>query len=244
MSQNNGGGLKDTVVTVLYAGLIAISIRAFAYEPFSIPSGSMIPTLLVGDYLFVSKMSYGYSKYSLPFSLPVIEDRMLFTEPKRGDVFVFRLPTDTTKDYIKRLIGLPGDSIQVVDGILHINGTAVQREHVDDYLIDNGFGNVRRIPRYMETLPNGVRHPILEAYGDDGSADNTPVFNVPEGHYFAMGDNRDSSKDSRFSDVGFIPRMNLIGRAEFLWISIDGNGWEFWKWPVTARFSRFFSSID
>lgn len=239
------GGFKETVVTILYAGLIALAIRSFAYEPFSIPSGSMMPTLLVGDYLFVSKLSYGYSRFSLPLSLPLIPDRILFTEPERGDVVVFRLPTNTDKDYIKRIVGLPGDKIQVVQGILHINGNPVKRERVDDFLIDNGFGNVRRVPRYIETLPNGVQHFINESEGDNGPSDNTPVYIVPEGHYFGMGDNRDNSSDSRFLNrVGYIPRQNLIGKAVVKFFSVDGEGWKIWQWPTTARLSRFFDGIE
>jgi signal peptidase I len=242
---DQGGSLKETIITIVYAGLIALGIRAFAYEPFSIPSGSMIPTLLVGDYLFVSKLSYGYSRYSLPLGVPLIPDRILFSEPERGDVAVFRLPTNTDKDYIKRLVGLPGDKIQVKQGILHINGTAVKRKRVDDYLIDNGFGNVRRVTRYIETLPGGREHFINEEQGDDGPSDNTPVYTVPEGHYFAMGDNRDNSSDSRFlSRVGYIPRKNLVGRAEVKFFSVDGAGWKFWQWPSTARFERFFDGIE
>jgi len=239
------GGIKETLVTVLYAGLIALGIRAFAYEPFSIPSGSMKPTLLVGDYLFVSKFSYGYSRFSLPLSLPLFSGRIMFTEPKRGDVVVFRLPIDTDKDYIKRFVGLPGDTIQVKQGILHINGKAVKRERVDDFLIDNGFGSVRRVPRYIETLPNGVKHFINEEQGDNGSSDNTRVYKVPAGHYFAMGDNRDNSSDSRFLDrVGYVPRENIVGRAEVKFFSVDGDGWKFWQWPTTARFERFFDGIE
>ena len=239
------GGIKETVVTILYAGLIALAIRSFAYEPFSIPSGSMMPTLLVGDYLFVSKLSYGYSRYSLPLSLPLIPDRIFFTEPERGDVAVFRLPTNTEKDYIKRIVGLPGDQIQVIRGILHINGEPVKRERVDDYLIDNGFGNVRRVPRYLETLPNGVQHYINESEGDNGPSDNTPVYTVPEGHYFGMGDNRDNSSDSRFLNrVGYIPRQNLVGKAVVKFFSVEGEGWKFWQWPSTARFGRFFDGIE
>lgn len=241
----HGGGFKETVVTVLYAGLIALGIRSFAYEPFSIPSGSMIPTLLIGDYLFVSKLSYGYSRYSLPFGIPLIPDRIFFSEPERGDVAVFRLPTDTKVDYIKRIVGLPGDTIQVKQGILHINGVAVKRERVDDYLIDNGFGSKRRVARYIETLPNGRKHYINEAFGDTGPADNTQIYTVPPGHYFAMGDNRDNSSDSRYLErVGYIPRQNLVGRAVVKFISVDGDAWKLWQWPGSARFERFFDGIE
>jgi len=248
MSQNSNGGFKETVVTVVYAVIIALGIRTFAYEPFNIPSGSMIPTLLVGDYLFVSKLSYGYSRYSLPWSLPLIPDRVFFSEPERGDVAVFRLPTDPSVDYIKRLVGLPGDKVQVIKGVLHINDKAVVRKQADDYVTTDSLGNVRRTPRYLETLPGGRSHYILESMGDDGGADNTGVYTVPAGHYFAMGDNRDNSQDSRFQNaVGFIPKENLVGRANFLFFSIDGAGWnalEFWKWPSKIRFSRLFSGIE
>ncbi|HER27611.1 MAG TPA: signal peptidase I [Rhodospirillales bacterium] len=248
MSSNSGGGFKETVSTVIYAVIIALGIRTFAYEPFNIPSGSMIPTLLVGDYLFVSKLSFGYSRYSLPWSLPLITDRIFFSEPERGDVVVFRLPTNTKVDYIKRLVGLPGDTIQVIQGVLQINGKAVVREKTDDYLSTDSLGNVRRTTRYLETLPGGRTHYILESMGDYGSADNTDVYTVPAGHYFAMGDNRDNSQDSRYLDVvGFIPRENLIGRANFLFFSIDGVGWngfEFWKWPGKIRFGRLLNGIE
>ncbi len=245
MSHRAKGSFKETVQTVIFAILIALGVRAFAYEPFNIPSGSMIPTLLVGDYLFVSKFSYGYSSYSLPLSLPVISDRVMFTEPKRGDVAVFKLPIDTSTDYIKRIIGLPGDRIQVKNGVLHINGEAVKRERVEDYIVVDSHGSITRIPRFIETLPNGRQHYILESAGDMGSLDNTPEYTVPEGHYFGMGDNRDNSQDSRVMySVGFIPRKNLIGRAEFMFFSVDGTVWEFWKWAKTVRFSRIFDGIE
>ena len=239
------GNIKDSILTIVYAGLIALGIRSFAYEPFSIPSGSMIPTLLVGDYLFVSKFSYGYSRFSLPLSLPLFNGRIMFSEPERGDVAVFRLPTDTDKDYIKRIVGLPGDTIQIIEGILHINGVAVKRERREDYLLDNGFGSLRRISRYLETLPNGHKYFINEEQGDESVSDNTVIYEVPAGHYFAMGDNRDNSSDSRFlNQVGFIPRENLIGRAVVKFFSVEGAGWKFWNWPSKARFSRFFDSIE
>lgn len=244
MKKEQTSGLKETLKTVLYAVLIAIFIRTIAFEPFRIPSGSMIPTLLVGDYLFVSKFSYGYSKHSLPFSLPLIPGRVWFTEPERGDVVVFKLPTDNSTDYIKRVIGLPGDRIQVIDGILRINGEPVKREATSDFVDYQIGGGLRRIARYVETLPNGKQHFIIEQYGDHGPADNTDVYTVPEGHYFAMGDNRDSSLDSRFPDVGFVPRENLVGRAEMLFFSIDGAPWKLWTWPSAVRFGRIFDSIE
>ena len=241
MERKKSSGLRETVTTVVYAVLIALVVRTAAYEPFNIPSGSMIPTLLVGDYLFVSKFSYGYSRYSLPFSLPLIPGRIFFSEVERGDVAVFKLPTDNKTDYIKRIVGLPGDRIQVVNGILHINGQAVKRERVDDFIVRDVIGNTRRIPRFMETLPNGLSYAILEENGDHGPSDNTEVRTVPAGHYFAMGDNRDNSLDSRF--IGFVPVENLVGRAEFLFFSVDGDVWKLWKWAQSVRFDRMFEDI-
>ncbi len=229
------GGFWDNVRTIVYAVLIALFVRTFAYEPFNIPSGSMLPTLLVGDYLFVSKFSYGYSRHSLPLSLPLIPGRVLVTEPERGDVAVFKLPTDGKTDYIKRIVGLPGDEIQMRGGRLYINGTLVERTRVED--VDGDI-------RYIETLPGGRQHYIIESSGDHGQFDNTRLFKVPPRHYFAMGDNRDNSLDSRAS-VGFIPLENLIGRAEFLFFSVDGSAsiWEVWKWPWAIRWNRIFNAV-
>ena len=236
------GGIWDTAKTVVIAVVLAMLVRTFAYEPFNIPSGSMIPTLLVGDYLFVSKMSYGYSRHSLPFSLPLIPDRVFFTEPERGDVVVFKLPTDNSTDYIKRIVGLPGDKIQVKDGILHINGKAVQRERAGEFVLHDGWtGRFHRVPRYIETLPNGKKHYIIEETDED----STDVYTVPEGHYFGMGDNRDRSKDSRYLDaVGYIPRANLVGRADVKFFSVDGSFWKFWEWGKSLRTERFFEGIE
>jgi signal peptidase I len=231
-------------------------VRTVFYEPFNIPSESMVPTLLVGDYLFVSKFSYGYSRYSLPLGLPLIPGRIFFTPPQRGDVVVFKLPRDNETDYIKRIIGLPGDRIQVREGRLYVNGTVVPRERIEDYLARSELtGRAERFPRYIETLPGGKKHEIIELHGDTGPLDNTGEYVVPEGHYFAMGDNRDNSLDSRVPPnapgqpgVGFIPKENLVGRAEFLFFSNDGSAalWEIWKWPgaVAPRIHRFFSGID
>lgn len=234
----------DMLKTVFYAVLIAVVIRTFAFEPFNIPSGSMIPSLLVGDYLFVSKYAYGFSRYSLPFGLPLISGRILAAEPERGDVVVFKLPSDNKTDYIKRIIGLPGDDIQLINGIVHINGEAVKREPLGEYLMPgSGNGAGRRVMRYRETLPNGVSHPIIEMT-DAGPFDNTGVYTVPPGHYFAMGDNRDSSRDSRFlGEVGYVPFENLVGRAEFIFFSIDGSPLRLWEWPETVRFDRLFTAI-
>ncbi|OSQ37897.1 signal peptidase I [Thalassospira mesophila] len=238
------GGLFDTLKTVFWAIVIALLVRTFAYEPFNIPSGSMIPTLLVGDYLFVSKYSYGYSKHSLPFSLPLIPGRILSSEPKRGDVIVFKLPADTTQDYIKRVIGLPGDTVQVKQGRLYINNEMVQRERIEDYILTDGTGQAIAVPQYLETLPGGKVHRILEIFGDQGPADNTDPFTVPEGHYFMMGDNRDNSADSRAfpARFRFVPFENLVGRAEFLFYSKDSSH------PIydlgSIRFDRLFKGVN
>jgi signal peptidase I len=246
MSKKKSGVIGETLRTVIYAVLIAIGIRIFAYEPFNIPSASMEPTLLVGDYLFVSKFSYGYSRYSIPLGFPLFDGRVLASEPERGDVAVFKLPSDNSTDYIKRIVGLPGDTIQVIGGILHINGEPVEREPVGDARRTDAYGNASTVHEYIETLPNGVRHRIWEN-SDQGSLDNTPVYRVPADHFFAMGDNRDSSQDSRvLSAVGYVPFENLVGRAEFLFFSHDGSAafWEFWRWPGAIRFSRIANGID
>lgn len=231
---------NDTVQTIVFAFAIAMVVRVVAFEPFNIPSGSMRPTLLEGDYLFVSKYSYGYSRYSFFFGFPPFEGRILESPVDRGDVAVFRKPPENEIDYIKRIVGLPGDRIQMKGGILHINGKAVERHEVDDFIDELG----RHIPQYEETLPNGVKHLILESSGDDGYADNTVEFVVPDGYYFAMGDNRDNSQDSRF--IGPIPAENLIGRAEFLFFSTDGSAalWQVWKWPFAIRYSRLFNGVN
>ena len=242
---NRSSAVLELIRTVVFAVLIAIAIRTFAFEPFNIPSGSMIPTLLVGDYLFVSKLSYGYSRYSLPFSLPLLSGRIFFTEPERGDVIVFKKPTDTSTDFIKRLIGLPGDTIQVKAGVLYINGEPLKREPVEPFIEIDPFGRRLVVPQYVETLPSGRQHRILESSGDQGVSDNTEIYKVPDGYYFMMGDNRDNSVDSRDARVGPVPRENLVGRAEILFFSTDGSGawWEVWKWPLATRFSRLFRVI-
>lgn len=248
-----GGGFTETVKTIFYAVLIALVIRTVALEPFNIPSRSMVPTLLVGDYLFVSKYAYGYSRHSLPLGLPLFEGRVMYTQPERGDVAVFVNPLDQGKDYIKRIIGLPGDRIQVKNGILHLNGKPVPRKGQKSYAYETDYGTVVSVIEFIESLPpskkgkSAVDHRIIEVDGDTGGADNTREFIVPKGKFFMMGDNRDRSSDSRYLNrVGFVDAENLVGRAEFIFFSVDGTArlWEVWKWPGAIRWNRLFEAID
>jgi len=204
--------------TALIAVLIALVIRSVLFEPFNIPSGSMKPTLLVGDYLFVNKPAYGYSRYSFPFAIAPIEGRVFAKEPQRGDVVVFALPSNDSIDYIKRVVGLPGDDIQVMRGRLFINDEIVPRELVDTTEITKDSGETQSVKLYVETLPGGIEHHIYEET-DHERLDNTPLYTVPEGHYFVMGDNRDNSNDSRY--WGTVPEENLVGKAFFIWMSWD-----------------------
>ena len=242
------GGFFETVKVIVEALLIALVVRTLLFQPFNIPSGSMIPTLLVGDYLFVSKYSYGYSKHSLPFSPDLFSGRVLASKPKRGDIVVFKLPRDNASDYIKRVIGLPGEKIQLIDGRLYINGQMAPREPIEKVRTEDFYGRTVEAPTYKETLPGGVSHTIIEIQGDTGFNDNTGVFEVPPDHYFMMGDNRDNSTDSRVSPeqggVGYVPFENLIGRAEMIFFSIKGEpAWKFWTWPWTVRFDRLFKPV-
>jgi signal peptidase I len=224
---------------------IALLFRSVAYEPFHIPSGSMLTTLYKGDYIFVSKLSYGYSRFSFPLGIKMFEGRMFKTTPERGDVVVFRLPTNTRIDYIKRLIGLPGDTIQVINGRLHINGKAVEITRVGDVDVPNEAGRTNKVVQFEETLPNGVKHIILDQV-ENGPVDDTPEYTVPEGHYFMMGDNRDNSQDSRYmAQVGFVPEENLIGRAEIVAVSFKGGVpvWQVWNWYKALRNDRWFIAL-
>ena len=239
----------ETIKTILYAGVIALTVRTFAYEPFNIPSGSMIPTLLVGDYLFVSKFSYGYSALGTFYNLPSYSGRILGNnKPQRGDVVVFKLPSNPQIDYIKRIIGLPGDKIQVKDSILYINGQEAPREYIGEQIVDDSRGNAERYFLYTETLPNGIKHPILES--DQGSIlDDTEEYQVPADHYFMMGDNRDNSQDSRVLEkVGYVPYENLVGKAKYLFFSLAPRGTSFeigriLNLPQDIRTERMLKSI-
>ncbi|MBC7799995.1 MAG: signal peptidase I [Gemmatimonadaceae bacterium] len=247
MAKQKTGGLLENIKTIVYAGLIAIGIRTVAFEPFNIPSGSMIPTLLVGDYLFVSKYSYGYSRYSMPFAPNLFQGRIFGSLPDRGDVAVFKFPRDNQTDFIKRIVGLPGDRIQMKSGLLYINGTQVPRSASGEFDARER-GTIPIIARlYVETLPNGRQHEILKMF-EEGGLNTTPEFKVPENHVFAMGDNRDNSSDSRLmtrEGVGFVPVENLVGRAEFIFFSIDARApwWEFWEWPFEIRWNRLLQGI-
>jgi signal peptidase I len=288
----NKDGFLDTLKTIFWALVIAGAFRTILFQPFSIPSGSMKPELLIGDYLFVSKFAYGYSRYSLPFSPDWFDGRIMAREPRRGDVVVFKHPkhdacsagvieqtvdfvlrlaqlrsgpgTQDCVDYVKRIVGLPGDTVQVKGGILHINGEALPTERIEDFVEPKqALGSPPRFPRcvngpvprsgecvkeqFRETLPGGRVHRILNIEGEMGAGrgrsgpDNTPVFTVPEGHYFFMGDNRDNSVDSRFrSQVGVVPFENLIGRADIVALSSEGPFWQIWTW----RFDRLLKLIE
>ena len=243
------GGFFELVKVVFQALLIALVVRTFAFQPFNIPSGSMIPTLLVGDFLFVSKYAYGYSHFSFPLSPNFFKGRVLATPPKRGDVVVFKLPRDNTTDYIKRVIGLPGDTIQMKQGRLYINDAEVPREPIKKERTEDYQGQEADVPTYRETLPGGVAHTIIEIQGDSGFNDNTDVFKVPANAYFMMGDNRDNSLDSRVAPdqggVGYVPFENLIGRAEIIFFSVgDGQpAWKVWEWPWTVRWNRIGKTV-
>jgi signal peptidase I len=245
-------GLVETGIVVVQALAIAMVVRVFLYQPFNIPSGSMKETLLVGDYLFVSKLSYGYSRFSFPFGLKLFDGRIFSSEPKRGDVAVFKLPRDQSTDYIKRVIGLPEDEITVRGGVVFINGKEVLRKASGTFQTREDGGPAIKIPIYEETLPNGVRYKVLDRE-PNGAWDNAGPYIVPKGHYFMMGDNRDNSTDSRVPQsqggVGFVPLENFVGRADIIFFSaaVDEPGTfrilSPWTWPFDVRWSRIFNLV-
>jgi signal peptidase I len=243
-AEKQQNALWENIKVVVQALLLAMVIRTVFFQPFTIPSGSMMPTLLVGDYIFVNKFSYGYSKYSLPFSPNLFSGRIFASEPKRGDVIVFRFPPNPEVDYIKRLVGLPGDHIQMKDDILYINGKAVPRQPHGTFTSDNRSEPGQDVPLYSEVLDTGKTYDTLDL-STVSHGDNTQEFIVPEGHYFMMGDNRDNSADSRF-DVGYVPAENLIGRASIIFFSLgnDTSFREIWKWPTNMRWDRLFKVVE
>jgi signal peptidase I len=236
----------EFVKTAIIAVFLALVIRTFLFEPFNIPSGSMLPTLKVGDYLFVSKPSYGYSKASFPFGLSFFDGREFAELPRRGDVVVFKLPTDPSIDYIKRVIGLPGETVQVIRGRVYIDGKILEREPVGLLKEENPGMYPVTMMEYIETLPDGTMHRIWEE-SDNADLDNTEPYKIPEGHYFMMGDNRDNSQDSRVQSlVGFVPFDNFVGRADRVFFSIDetANLFKPWTWFGAVRYQRIFYDIN
>jgi len=240
--------LVEIIKTIVYALLIALFLRVLFFQPFTIPSASMEPNLYEGDYVIVSKYSYGYSKHSIPFSPPLFQGRILGKQPARGDIVVFKLPSDGHTDYIKRVIGLPGDRVQMRGGLLYVNDKLVQREPLSPVRTDVGYGMIREIARYQERLDTGKTF-VTQDMGTDGELDNTDVFVVPEGHYFMMGDNRDNSSDSRvppaLQGVGMVPADHLVGKAQIILLSWKPEASIFkpWTWVLDARPSRFFNVL-
>ncbi len=227
---------------LFWAVFLALAIRSCVIEPYNIPSSSLVPTLLVGDYLFITKFDYGYSRHSFPLSLPLIpRGRILYTQPKRGDIVVFKEPVTNKTDYIKRVIGLPGDTVQMMQGRLYINNHLVEREKKGTEQWHTEGGD-HLYTRYEETLPNGVKHDTYEL-GDNFQYDQTDPVHIPDGYFFVMGDNRDNSSDSRY--FGLVPAENLEGKARMIFYSTNGDGWffQFWRWPQFLRLERFFKEI-
>ena len=241
----NKNFLSENIKTLVYALIIAVIIRSLLVQPFYIPSSSMEPTLLVGDRLFVTKFSYGYSKHSFPFSPPIFNNRIIFSEPKRGDVIVFKTPVDNRTDYIKRLIGLPGDQIQFIDTNLYLNNSEIIKSRISKK--DKIFCGKRTIDvfTFQEKLPNGKIY--TSVYLKNFPFRNSDIFTVPKDHYFFLGDNRDCSKDSRFlSSVGYVHKNNLVGKAQFIFFSSNksiSSIFAFWNWNKSIRFDRFFKKI-
>ena len=235
----------ENIKTLFYALVIAVVIRSLFIQPFYIPSSSMEPTLLVGDRLFVTKYSYGYSKHSFPFSPPILNKRVFFNSPERGDVIVFKTPADNRTDYIKRLVGLPGDKIQFIDANLYLNNSEILKSKIKNKTEINCGNRIIDVYRFEEKLPNGKKFHTV--YLKNYTYQNSDVFEVPQDHYFFLGDNRDCSKDSRFlSSVGYVHKDNLVGKAQFIFFSSNrsiGSIFSFWKWNKSIRFDRFFKKI-
>ena len=236
----------ENIKIIIYALLIALVIRSFLFQPFYIPSSSMEPNLLVGDRLFVSKYSYGYSRHSLPFSPNLSNKRYLSKNPERGDVVVFKTPADNRTDYIKRLIGLPGDTLQIIDGELYLNNQKIQRNKIDITININCGNEIMNVNVFEEILPNGEKY--IAVYNKEGTMQNTDKFIVPNEHYFFMGDNRDCSKDSRYlGSVGYVSFNNLVGKAKLIFFSNDkkkGSFFKFRKWHKSNRIARLFNKIQ
>ncbi len=238
--------LRDLLWFLIRLVVIVGLFRSFILSPFVIPSESMLPRLLIGDYLFVSKWNYGYSRHSVPFSWPLIPGRIWPGTPARGDIAVFKAPPLNRDDYIKRVIGLPGDEIRMIGGVLHINGKAVEKEFIGMATTDCDYLRNLEVPSYRETLPNGVSYTVYECDADSGPLDNVGPYQVPEGHYFMMGDNRDQSQDSRTAQVSYVPFEDVVGRAERIFFSVDGDKarfWEIWKWPFAIRYGRILEPV-
>ena len=237
--------LKENLKTLLYALIIAVIIRSLIIQPFYIPSSSMEPNLLVGDRLFVTKYSYGYSKHSFPFSPPIFKNRFFFKEPERGDVIVFKTPADNRTDYIKRLVGLPGDKIQFIDSNLYLNSIQILKSRLSENDIIYCGDRKIEVFTFDEKLPNGKKYKTV--YLKNFKFENSDIFTVPDEHYFFLGDNRDCSKDSRFlTSVGYVHKDNLVGKAQFIFFSSDrsiGSIFAFWRWNKSIRFDRFFKNI-
>ncbi len=239
--------INKEVKGIFWAVLAAIFIRIFIIDNFYVPTGSMIPTVLIWDRLFASKWNYGYSKHVIPYSPNLFEGRIFYTPPTRGEIVIFEMPNDDKK-YVKRLIGLPGEKIQVKEGVLHINDIPSKLERIEDYPRADAAGNIKMAAQFIETLPDGFAHKIIKILDQNGEFQKETSYEyiVPKGHFFMMGDNRDESGDSRHQrQMGYVPEDYILSKAQFVWLSTDGkSGWlEPWKWPFSIRYSRFFQMI-